>query len=67
MHAAAEELGYRANPVARALQSGRTATVALVVSDVTNPVHFGIIRGVEEEAAGAGYTMVLADTQESEA
>ncbi|NKQ52679.1 LacI family transcriptional regulator [Amycolatopsis sp. K13G38] len=66
VHAVAAELGYRVNPIARALQNGRTATVALVVSDVTNPVYFGIIRGVEAAAADAGYTMLLADAQESE-
>lgn len=66
IHAVAAELGYRANPLARALQNGRTSTIALVVSDVTNPVFFGIIRGVEAAAAGAGYAMLLADTQESE-
>ena len=66
VHAAADELGYRVNPLARALQSGRTGTVGLIVSDVTNPVHFGIIRGVEEAATAAGYTMLLADAQESE-
>jgi LacI family transcriptional regulator len=64
--AVAAELGYRANPLARALQNGKTATIALVVSDVTNPVFFAIIRGVEAAAAGAGYAMLLADTQESE-
>lgn len=66
IHEIAAELGYRANPLARALQNGRTSTIALVVSDVTNPVFFGIIRGVEAAAAGAGYAMLLADTQESE-
>ncbi|SEL50465.1 LacI family DNA-binding transcriptional regulator [Streptacidiphilus jiangxiensis] len=66
VHAAAGELGYRANPLTRARQSGRTGAVGLIVSDVTNPVHFGIIRGVEEAAARAGYTMLLADAQESE-
>lgn len=66
IQAVAADLGYRVNPLARALQNGKTATIALVVSDVTNPVFFGIIRGVEAAAAGSGYTMLLADTQESE-
>jgi LacI family repressor for deo operon, udp, cdd, tsx, nupC, and nupG len=66
VHAAAAELGYRVNPLARSTQSGRTGTVGLIVSDVTNPVHFGVIRGVEEAAADAGYTLLLADAQESE-
>lgn len=66
VHAVATELGYRVTPLTGGPSTGRTATVALVVSDVTNPVYFGIVRGVETAAAGAGYTVVLANTQESE-
>lgn len=62
----AEELGYRANPLARALSTHRTQMVALVVSDITNPFYFEIIRGAEHAASAAGYTMVLSDTQESD-
>jgi LacI family transcriptional regulator, repressor for deo operon, udp, cdd, tsx, nupC, and nupG len=63
--AAAERIGYRTNPLARALPTGKTALIALVVSDVTNPVYFPIIRGTEGAVAKAGYTLVLADAQES--
>jgi LacI family transcriptional regulator len=63
---AAEELGYRTNPVARALSTARTQMIALVISDITNPFYFEIIRGAEHAAAQAGYTMVLSDTQESD-
>lgn len=66
VHAVAAELGYRITPVTGGLSTGPTATVALVVADVTNPVYFGLVRGVETAAAGAGYTVVLASTQESE-
>jgi LacI family transcriptional regulator, repressor for deo operon, udp, cdd, tsx, nupC, and nupG len=65
IHATAERLGYRANPIARALPTGKTAMIAVVVSDVTNPVYFQIIRGTEAAAAEACYTIVLADSQES--
>ena len=61
----AEELGYRVNPIARALSTQRTRMIALMVSDITNPFYFEIIRGAEKAAAAAGYTMVLSDTQES--
>lgn len=61
----AAELGYRTNPLARGLPSGRTRMIALAVADVTNPFHFGIIRGAEAAATEAGYTMMLADAQES--
>jgi len=63
----AEEMGYRANPLARALPSGRTSMLALVVSDVTNPFYFQIIRGAEEAAAVADYTLLVADVLESAA
>lgn len=63
--AVADQLGYRPNPMARALPSGRTFMLALLVPDVTNPFYFQIIRGAERRAAAAGYTTVLADTEES--
>ncbi|MDR7235020.1 LacI family DNA-binding transcriptional regulator [Agrococcus sp. BE272] len=62
---AAKELGYRANPAARALPTGRTRTLALLVADITNPVVFDIIRGAERSAAAGGYTLVIAESQES--
>ena len=61
----ADRMGYRPNPIARALPSGRTAMLALLVPDVTNPFFSLMIRGAERQAAAAGYTLVLADTDES--
>ncbi|MFF3494739.1 LacI family DNA-binding transcriptional regulator [Streptomyces sp. NPDC002795] len=61
----AAELGYQPNVLARALESGRTRTLGLVVSDVTNPHFFGLIRGAEHQAATAGYTLLLGDAQQS--
>lgn len=63
--AAAAELGYRLNPMARALPTGRTSTVGLIVSDFTNPVFFNLVRGAEQVATADGYTLVLAESQES--
>ena len=62
----AEQLGYRANPMARALLTGRTSMLAVVISDITNPFYFALIRGAQEEAATAGYTILLVDAQESD-
>jgi LacI family transcriptional regulator, galactose operon repressor len=61
----AADLGYRANPLARALPTGRTWMIALVISDVTNPFYNEIVRGAQVAATEAGYTMLLADAQES--
>jgi LacI family transcriptional regulator, repressor for deo operon, udp, cdd, tsx, nupC, and nupG len=62
---AARELGYVANPQARALTSGRTRAVAVLVSDITNPFYFDIIRGTQHQLAAAGWTQLLVDTEES--
>ena len=65
IRAVATELGYHTNPLARALPTGRTAMIALVVSDVTNPFCAGIVRSAQAAAGAAGYTMLLADGRES--
>ncbi|RYF56342.1 MAG: LacI family transcriptional regulator [Comamonadaceae bacterium] len=61
----ADRLGYRPNELARALESGQTRTLGLLVSDITNPHFFGLIRGAEQQTATVGYTLILADTQQS--
>jgi DNA-binding LacI/PurR family transcriptional regulator len=62
----AAELGYRMELRQRSLPSARTHLLAMIVADITNPVFFGLIRGAERTATHAGYTLVLAETQESE-
>jgi DNA-binding LacI/PurR family transcriptional regulator len=62
---AARELRYVANSSARALSSGRTGTVAVLVSDITNPFYFDIIRGTQQHLKAAGYSQLLVDTDES--
>lgn len=62
---AAAELNYVASAQARALSSGRTRTVALLVPDITNPFYFDLIRGTQHQLKSAGYTQLLVDTEES--
>ena len=62
---AARQLNYRVNPMARALPTGRTRTVGLILADVTNPVFFDVVRGAERAASEHGYTLVIAESQES--
>ncbi|MGY1709326.1 LacI family DNA-binding transcriptional regulator [Geodermatophilus sp. SYSU D00758] len=62
---AAEELGYQPNPHAKALISQRTQTIAMVVSDITNPHFFELIRGAEMRAKASAYTLVLVNAEES--
>ena len=67
VEAAIAELGYVPNTLARGLRSKRTHTLALVVTDITNPFFTLIARGVEDVASEAGYTVIYANTDESEA
>lgn len=62
---AAAKLNYNVNPVARALQTGRTGMIGLIVSDITNPSYFDVIRGAQSTAASRGLTLVLAESAES--
>ncbi|HEY0119205.1 MAG TPA: LacI family DNA-binding transcriptional regulator [Cellulomonas sp.] len=59
------ELGYSPNGAARALTSGRTSMVALVVPDLSNPFYVGIVRGTQARLREAGYMHILVDTEES--
>jgi DNA-binding LacI/PurR family transcriptional regulator len=63
VQAIARELGYRPNRLARALPTGRTGMVAVLVPDITNPHNFGLVRGAEAQARAAGSTLIIADTQ----
>jgi len=62
---AAAELNYQVNPFARALPTGHTNTIGLIVSDITNPAYFDVIRGAEGAASDRDYTLVLAESAES--
>lgn len=65
IRAAARELDFHVNPMARALQTGRTNTIGLLVADITNPMFFNVARGAERAAFEHGYTLVIAESQES--
>jgi DNA-binding LacI/PurR family transcriptional regulator len=66
IRAAAAELGYRANPLARALSTSRTRMIALTISDITNPFFSELIRGTQMAASEREYTVLLADARESD-
>ncbi len=61
----AAELGYRTAPLVRASPGGHTSMIALAISDITHPFYNEIIQGAQLAASEAGYTILLADTQES--
>jgi LacI family transcriptional regulator len=67
VEAAVNELGYVPNTLARGLRSKRTKTLALVVTDITNPYFTLMARGVEDAAGKSNYSVVYCNTDESQA
>lgn len=59
---AAKQLGYQPNSLARALKTNRTQTIGMLIPDLTNPLFPPIVRGVEDVLEEAGYTTLLANT-----
>ena len=57
-----ERLGYRPSPIARALVSGQTRLLALLVSDISNPFYPQLAKSVEDEAKKDDYTVVICNT-----
>lgn len=60
------ELGYMPNALARQLRSKRTKSLALVLTDITNPFFTTIARGVEDVAGASGFSVMFCNTDESE-
>jgi LacI family transcriptional regulator len=59
VHAAAAELGYVPNAIARSLQSQRTDLIAFAVEDIGNPVYVEMMRAIEAVVAESGRQLVV--------
>ncbi len=57
---AIRELDYQANAFARGLASQHTNTLGLVIPQVNDSFFFQIVRGVEDTATSAGYSLLIA-------
>ncbi|MER7365225.1 LacI family DNA-binding transcriptional regulator [Nonomuraea wenchangensis] len=62
--AAADDLGYRPNRAARALTTGRTFNMGLIVADIANPFFPPLIKAAQAQARGRDYHVFVADTDE---
>ncbi len=62
---AAERLGYRHHPAARALATGRTGLLAFGVPSLANPYHAPLIAGAQQAAEEAGCELVVVVTDGS--
>lgn len=57
--AAARQLGYRPNPLARGLRGSRTMLVGVIVREITDPFFAGAVEAVSIAASQLGYNVVL--------
>ncbi|MFN3005350.1 LacI family DNA-binding transcriptional regulator [Mycolicibacterium wolinskyi] len=64
VEAAIEETGYRRNVVARSLAAGRTHTVGLSISALTNPYFASLVHVVERALSEAGYVLIVGDSHD---
>lgn len=60
--AAADQLGYRPNSMARGLKTSRSLTVGVLIPDLTNPLFPPIVRGIDDRLTEDGYTPLLVNT-----
>jgi len=65
--ACAEHLGYRPNRAARALITGRTHNIGLIIADIANPFFPPLIKAAESQARQRDYHIFIADTNEDPA
>ena len=62
--AAAEELRYAPNPVARSLARRRTGNLGIVVPDIVNSFSAVVIKAVQQEARRSEYALFVAASDE---
>ena len=61
----AKRLGYRRNVAAASLRSGRSDTIAVITTDISNNFFAGISRYIEDKAVQYGYTVLFGSSDEN--
>lgn len=64
VEAAIVKTGYRRNVVARSLAAGRTHTIGLSISALTNPYFGNLVHAVERALSNAGYVLIVGDSHD---
>lgn len=61
---AIQELGYRPNLLARSLATQQSHMLGMIVPDIANPFWPEVVRGAEDRAHAAGYTLLLSNSDD---
>src|SRR4051812_8678528 len=62
VEAAIKSLGYQPNHLARGLAMQQSRTLGMIVPDIANPFFPEVVRGAEDAAYAAGYTLLIASS-----
>ncbi len=57
-----EEVGYKPNPLAKSLRTGKSNIIGLMVEDIANPFFANIARLIEDRAYNNGYKIIYCST-----
>jgi LacI family transcriptional regulator len=64
--AAIRDLSYSPNRLARSLRLKKTMMLGMIIPDITNPFFPEVVKGVEDTARAAGFTLMLFNAGEDE-
>lgn len=62
---AAKRLNYRPDNIAKSLRVQETNTLGVVMGDSTQLVFAKVLRGIQDAAAGAGHSVIVANTDQN--
>ncbi|TKB91670.1 MAG: LacI family transcriptional regulator [Mesorhizobium sp.] len=65
VRAAAAELGYRPNRLAKGLITGKTQTIGVVVGDIESPFYASVLRGIGDMARRGGFGVIVTNSDEN--
>lgn len=63
--AAAKEMNYQPNQIAKGLRTGKTYTIGLIIADIANPFFGKLGREIENEASMYGYRVMFCSSDEN--
>jgi LacI family transcriptional regulator len=65
VHAATRALGYRPDPIARAMRNGSTGCIGMVVPEIGNPFFAELVEAIERELQAQGVELMITDSRDS--
>jgi LacI family transcriptional regulator len=62
---AIDQLGYQPSAIARSLVTKKTHSIGFILTDILNPVHAAITKGIEDALHDAGFSLIIGISDET--